>query len=188
MAKRLSQPASEPVTLADVKAQLNITDTVQDAIITRRIGEAREWIEEYLGRALLPSSWRIVLDAFDDQIELDMPPIISITSVQYIDVDGVTQTLAASDYVLDNASEPGWLLPAYDTDWPDTLDTINAVTIEYQAGYASAPAIPGYIKEALMLLVGHWMNHQAAAEAGIVITRVPLAVEQLLASDRVVVL
>lgn len=186
MAKRLTQPALEPVTLSDVKAQLNIRDTIQDGIITRRISEAREWAEEFMQRSLLPSDWIVVIDEFQQTIELAYPPIISVTTVKYIDVTGTQQTLSASAYSLDSYSEPGWLVPKHNTDWPDTLDALNAVEIKYSAGYATPDNIPYPIKEAILLLVGHWMNNQGAAESGAVITRVPLAVEQLLQPYRII--
>lgn len=185
MSKRLTQPATEPVLLADVKAQLNIRDTVQDAIVTRRIKEAREWCEEFLQRALLSSSWKEMLDSFVDEIELTYPPIISVTSVKYYDTNGVQQTLSGSAYSLDNFSEPGIIRRTYGTDWPETRDIPNAVEVIYSAGYADAASIPYPIIEAIMLLVGHWMNNQGSVETGAVITRVPLAVEQLLQPYRI---
>lgn len=185
MAKRLTQPSAEPVLLADVKAQLNIRDTIQDAIITRRIKEAREWCEEFMQRALLSSSWKVMLDGFVDGIELAYPPIISVTSIKYYDTNGVQQTLVNTAYSLDSYSEPGIVNRVYGTDWPDTRDIPNAVEVIYDAGYASVGDIPYPIIEAIMLLVGHWMNNQGAAETGTVITRVPLAVEQLLQPYRI---
>jgi hypothetical protein len=50
----------------------------------------------------------------------------------------------AADYVLDSHSEPGWVLPAADTVWPDTYDTANAVNVNYTAGYGDEA--PGAVK------------------------------------------
>lgn len=185
--KRITQPSSEPVTLAEVKAQLSIqtADTEVDAIITRRITEARQVVETITGRSIMPCQWEVVLDSFPDEIELFYPPATSIVSIKYIDLNQTEQTMDSADYALDSDSTPNWVLPAYGTDWPDTLDTINAVRVRYTSGYASASDVPGPIKEALMLIVGHWMRYQGAVEAGINITRIPYAVECLLESYRV---
>lgn len=185
--KRLTQPSSEPVSLSDVKAQLSISDSLQDDIITRRIVEARQWAEEYMQRTVMPSTWLLMLDKFPNEIELRYPPIISVTSVQYIDNDGVLQTLNSSLYSVDTYNEPGWILPAYGSDWPSTRDTANAVRVEYTAGYASVADVPGPIKEAITLLVGHWMNYQRQIESGEITapTRIPLAVEQLLSHYKI---
>lgn len=181
--KRITQPATEPVLLADVKAQLSIAtaDTLVDAIITRRIIEARQWAENFTGRTIMPSNWEVVLDAFPyDKIELFYPPASAIVSVTYTDSAGATQTMSSGDYYLDTDGIPNWLYPAYNTDWPDTRDVPNAVRVRYTAGYTDAAAVPGPIKEAIMLTVGHWMRYQSAVEAGLNITRVPNAVECLL--------
>ena len=180
--KRITQPSTEPVLLADVKAQLSIAtaDTLVDAIITRRITEARQWAENFTGRTIMPSNWGGVLDSFPHEVELFYPPATAIVSVTYTDPAGVTQTMDSADYYLDEDATPNWVLPAYGENWPDTLDTANAVRVRYTAGYADAAAVPGPIKEAIMLIVGHWMRYQGAVEAGLNITRVPNAVECLL--------
>lgn len=185
--KRITQPSSEPVTLADVKAQLSIqtSDTEVDAIITRRITEARQVVETISGRSIMPCQWEVVLDRFPDEIELYYPPTTSIVSIKYIDTNQAEQTINPSDYALDSDSNINWVLPAYGSAWPTTLDTINAVRVRYQAGYADAASVPGPIKEAIMLIVGHWMRYQSAVEQGLNVTRIPYAVECLLEPYRV---
>ena len=181
--KRLTQPVTEPVTTADVKAQIGIptADTAQDAVIERRITEARTWAEMFMGRTVMSSNWQIKLDAFPPEIQLLYPPVSAIVSLSYTDTNQVEQTLNGADYTLDTGSDyEAWILPAYGKDWPSALDTANAVTVVYTAGYASADAVPGPIKEAIMLTVGHWMNYQPGIEAGQTITRIPHAVEHLL--------
>lgn len=185
--KRITQPSTEPVTLADVKAQMSIAtaDTLVDAIITRRITEARQYAENFMGRTVMPCNWEVVLDAFPNEFELYYPPATDIVSITYIDGTGTTQTMDSADYYLDEDSEPNWVLPAYGTTWPDTLETANAVRCRYTAGYADAASVPGPIKEAIMIVVSHWMRYQSSIESGIQITRIPNAVECLLTPYRV---
>lgn len=57
-------PASEPVTLAEAKDQLYITDTTHDAYITSLIQAAREQVENFTSRALLPQTFTMYLDRF----------------------------------------------------------------------------------------------------------------------------
>lgn len=128
----------------------------------------------------MPSNWEVVLDAFPHEIELFYPPATDIVSITYTDGAGDTQTMAPADYYLDSDSLPNWVLPVYGTDWPTTLDTANAVRVRYTAGYADAASVPGPIKEAIMLIIGHWMRYQSAVESGMNITRIPNAVECLL--------
>ena len=48
-----------------------------------------------------------------------------------------------------------------------------------------AVAVPEIVVEAIIVLVGHWTNFQSRIEGGNFITRVPLAVEQMLDSEKV---
>lgn len=48
-----------------------------------------------------------------------------------------------------------------------------------------AVAVPEIVVEAIIVLVGHWTNFQSRIEGGNFITRVPLAVEQMLDSEKI---
>jgi len=144
--KLITAPAIEPVTLAEAKVQCRVdTDlTAEDDLLSALISTAREMAEHEIGRALINQTWERVLDAFPAaEIELGMPPVSSIVSVTYIDAAGDSQTLASAAYTLEPDLLPGWLLPAEGYEWPDTLDTANAVRVRFVAGYGdSAPNVP----------------------------------------------
>jgi uncharacterized phiE125 gp8 family phage protein len=181
--KVITGPATEPVTLAEMRTQLGITDasdTASDPTITRRIIEARQWVEGYIRRALITQTLEIRQDCFTECIKLPHPPVISITSVKYIDTDGVEQTLGSSNYVLDDYPLVPYIREAYGISWPSTRDEPNAVRVRYSAGYGSASDVPQLIREAIMLIVGHWMNFQPQSENGLVLARVPYAVQDML--------
>ena len=148
--KLITAPTVEPITVAEAKLNLRVTGSALDGDLTRWIGEAREAVEHITGRALLLQTWEKALDGFPtNEIELPRPPVIGIASVKYIDPAGAEQTLAANRYTLDNSNgyTNAWLLAAYGTRWPDTLDTANAVKVRYTAGYGSqASDVPFGIK------------------------------------------
>jgi len=101
------------------------------------------------------------------RIELPMPPLQSVTSLKYIDDAGVEQTMPTADYVVDAQHMIGRIRPAHGTQWPSTLDDEGAVRITFVAGYGAAGAVPQPIKQAILLLVGHWwINREAVGEAG----------------------
>lgn len=58
----LTQPASEPVTLALAKAHLRIDHTAEDDLITSWIKAAREAAEKYTGRRFITQSLRMRLN------------------------------------------------------------------------------------------------------------------------------
>lgn len=182
--KLITAPASEPITLAEAKLHLRVDGTDEDALITALIVAARQSAEHITGRSLMPQTWELALDEFDSAIYLPKPPLVSVTSVKYLDEDGVLQTLDPSAYLLDDYSEPAKLMPAYDTCWPSTRCQANAVTIRYQAGYADAESVPQEIKSWMLLKIGMLYANRESVAVGVSVAEVP-QVDRLLDSCRV---
>lgn len=182
-----SLPTDEPVTLAEVKAHLRIdaTDTTEDAAITGFITAAREYCETYQGRQYLSATRVHQIDRFPSAIiRLPYPPLISITSVVYVDSSGVTQTLASGDYLVDAVSQPGRIAPAYGCSWPSTREQLAAVTITCLCGYGTAADVPRRVKQAILLGVGSMWEHR---EAGAFMDDDALAaIHALLGPERVI--
>lgn len=174
----ITPPASEPVTVSEVKAQLGITDINSDSIIGRRITQAREWAENYTRRALITQTREIRLDGFALELELPGAPVQSIVKIEYVDVNGSIQVVASTDYVMDVYD--GVLRLAYGKSWPSCRGERNAVRVQYICGYGLAAAVPGLIREAIMMIVGHWTNQQQQSESGVVLARIPFAVRDIL--------
>lgn len=157
----ITAPASEPITLAEAKLQCKEDYAENDARIQLYISAAREQCEHILGRSVMPQTWELVLDSFpvNNDIQLQYPTIISITSIKYIDVlTNLEVTLASNQYALDKDSEPGWVMPASGVTWPATADVANAVRVRYQAGYADAASVPTAIKAWTLLAVDYLYN------------------------------
>jgi uncharacterized phiE125 gp8 family phage protein len=186
------EPTVEPITLAEAKLQLRVDDdiTSDDGLISALITAARQKVEIETRRALVTQTQVLKLDQFpsgeNPVIELPNPPLQSVSAVQYVDQNGDTQTLAASEYIVDTVSEPARITPAYNTFWPLTRAQINAVTVTFVCGYASgsgsptdyAANVPQALKAAIKLLVGHWYeNREAVAAANL--KPLPMAVDSL---------
>ena len=172
----VTPPAVEPITLAEAKAHLRVTASDEDALITALITAARTTCENEIRRSLITQTWELTLDQFPDAIELPYPPVIGVTSVQYIDATGGTETtLSAASYTLDAKCEPGWLVPAYGYEWPTPRDEINAVTVIYTAGYGASSAVPEAIKAWIKLHVGHWYANREASVVGATAVQLPFA-------------
>ena len=177
--KVITAPKIEPVSIAEVKTQLGIDFSQTDDLISRRIVEARKWVESYTGRALITQTREKRWDCFVDEHEVESA--LTVVSVKYIDTDGVETTLDTSDYVLDTYPFIPHVRAAYGVSWPSTRAERNAVRIQYTAGYGPlSTSVEPIIREAIILLVGHWMNNQPQAESGISMSRVPYAVRDLL--------
>lgn len=152
----ITGPAQEPVTLAEAKLHLRVTDSSEDALITSLISASRSLAEHETGRALITQTWERVLDAFPAaEIMLGRPTVLAITSITYLDTTGTLQTLSGSRYVLDADSPAGYVACATGYSWPDTIDAMNAVRVRFTAGYgALASAVPSDIKQWMLLQIG----------------------------------
>ena len=176
----ITAPTVEPLDAATLKLWCRIDGTDEDALLASLfIPAARQACENATGRALLSQTWEVVLDAWPagSAIELPRAPVLAITSVKYIDTAGVQQTLAGAAYALDNDSEPGWLLPAYGTDWPEALDTANAIRVRYTAGYgAAATDVPQALRMWIALhAAAAYANREASGDARMVAENPALA-------------
>ncbi len=62
--QRLTQPAIEPVSLAEIIQHVREYTTIDTATqneLTGLVTAAREWVEDYTGRALVDQTWRLTL-------------------------------------------------------------------------------------------------------------------------------
>lgn len=162
------QPATEPLSLAEVKSYLRVTGSDDDAFISFLIGVARETAEHEIGRSLITQTREKILDVFPIDIRLDYPTVQSVTSIKFLDENGDEQTLSTSSYKLDNASDsgPAWIKIATGLAWPSTCPEINAVRVRYVAGWTNAAEVPQSIKQWMLLNIGHWYeNREATSEA-----------------------
>lgn len=152
-----------PVTLEEAKIHVRqdpSMGTLEDGLITRLIAAATASAEQFTHRQLITASWRLVLDAFPcGEIQIPKPPLQAKPVVKYRQAsDGAEVTLDAATYDADLPSGPtaamGAIVPAYLQSWPITWPGINAVRIEFGAGYGLAVAVPDGIKQAILQLVG----------------------------------
>lgn len=181
----VTAPATEPVSLTEAKLHLRVDATDEDTLITALITAARQLVEEETWRALVTQTWDYVADDWPegDALAMPRPPLQSVTSITYVDADGVTQTMPAADYIVDTYQHR--VVLADDADWPsDDLYPTSAVRVRYVAGYGAASAVPGPIKQAMLLLIGHLYESREAAIVGTIATELPLGVRALLAPYR----
>lgn len=162
---RFVQPALEPVTVAEAKAHLRIDRSDEDAYIASLITVARQGAENRTERTLINTTWKLTIDAFPEAILLPVPPIVSVQSIAYINYAGATVVLDPADYVLDRASEPGWVTPAIGKTFPSALG-INSVTVTYVAGYGALAAdVPAPIRHWILLAVGEMYDGNRSVSA-----------------------
>lgn len=152
--RRTTPPAALAVSLQSAKDSLRIMagDTALDSLITLAIKAITLEAEHQLGRSLVTQGWRLTLDAFQQALRLDFAPVSGVTSIKYYDAANALQTLHPDDYTVDTASEPGYVVPAPGKAWPATYSRVNAVEVEYLAGYgASEDDVPANIQSYILV-------------------------------------
>jgi len=178
-------PTVEPVTVGEIKAHLRIDHGDQDDYLETLITAARQACESATRRALVEQTWKMYLDAFPAAIRPPRPPLRSVSSLQYVDTDGNTQTLDSGQYDVDTDREPGEVREAYGCCWPSTRDHPNAVIVTFKAGYGTdAASVPAPVKHAIKLLAAHLYEHPESVVVGMIAAELPQGVEYLLAPYR----
>jgi uncharacterized phiE125 gp8 family phage protein len=163
--KLITGPEVEPLTLAQAKAQCRIEHDDEDDLIEGFILTTRRQVEHLSDRPLITQVWEQVLDGFPcGAIELGKANVLSIVSLKYLDLSGDEITMASDAYSLDaEDTAECWLHPAYNTEWPSTIDTANAVRVRFTCGYgASADEVPEEAKTWMRLMIGHYYRNREA--------------------------
>lgn len=186
MGLRVVTPAAiKPVDPAEVEHQL-ATEPEQGAHVLALIAAATEQVETYTGRALINRTLAYTLDAFPcGLLELPRPPLSSISEIRYLDENGDQQILDDALYRVSTTREPGVVEPAYGESWPATRAVIDAVEIEYVAGYGAAAAdVPAVLRQALVMMVGEWLEFREGLVIGTIAEEIPHAIKMLLNGER----
>lgn len=161
------EPVSEPLTVSEVKTWLRVEDgiTADDTLISSLITAARKHVERYTGISLLSQTIQEVYDDFplandketpNAELRLSVSPLISVTSVGYVDSTGSDQTVSALNYVVDDTTKPGRIAPTFNYTWPETYNVINAVTVTYSVGHTTTTSV-GFPSE-LLIAMKLWIS------------------------------
>ncbi len=178
-----AEPAKEPITLSEAKRHIRYPLDDEDANIERiYIPAARRRVESETGRALITQTKTLTLDDFPGgscPIWIPCAPLQSVDSIVYAANDGTQTTLSTDDYVVDTNSEPGRILPKFGNPWPATKERTlsSTVLVTFDAGYGSTTSsVPAGIREAMLLLIGHYFYHREDVVLGLNANLLPRAV------------
>lgn len=158
---------AELATISQVRSELGIVGNDQDAVISRKLEAAEQWLREVCDR---PNGFvtQSVTETFDgeggDEIPLSYRPVAA-SPAPVVTING--NTLAATSYTIKNQSTLAFITPGYAVGSTRNYESRavtgvpfrspsfgydrNQVSVTYTGGYA-ADAIPANLTEAAIAL------------------------------------
>jgi uncharacterized phiE125 gp8 family phage protein len=174
--KLITPPISEPITLQEAKDYLRVDFNNDDALISTLITAARQFIEKLTRRSIAVATWEMSLDEFPQgEIIIPLPPLKTINSISYIK-DGTPQTF--NDYEVDDYSQPARIKG----EWPETDNVLNAVKINFDAGYDT---VPEPLKQAILLLISHWYENREPVTTNGSPANIPFTIDALVSQYKI---
>lgn len=131
-------PTKLPVPIEQARANMRIDGDYMDPFLELWLKGIAAATEHEIGQCLMRQTWQVRLDAFPDAIDLPHP-VLSVTSVAYLDLDGVEQVLAPATYKLTPARYQTSLAPVRGATWPATSPESHAVVVTVECGYGDTP-------------------------------------------------
>ena len=154
---RTSNPVSGlAVSLEEAKLHLRISGPSQDDELLLLIEASTERLERDINRGIMQATWQQSMYCFPtsgDRIDLMMGMSTAVSSITYVDSDGVTQTLNQSDYTY---SQARGCVFSTTGDWPEVSSTavMDKVFINFTCGVADSGCVPKLYKQAVLLETG----------------------------------
>lgn len=175
-------PPDPIVTWDDAQAHLRLNGDDEQTYVEGLAQAALTWIggpRGWLGYAIGQQTLEARFAAFGCRtIELPIGPVHAVTGIRYLDTSGAEQTIPEGDYSL---LSDGRIHLAGGAAWPAVFDDPEAVRITFEAGEEEVAAP---IKQAMLLLIGHWFANREAVNVGNIVNQMPLSVEALLSTYR----
>jgi hypothetical protein len=182
-------PAAPIISAADAKLRQTDLAGATDAVVNAAIATATTALENYTGRAIGVQT----LDWYPDEVDsissyapyyrcksyygrllavvanllfrLPRPPLVSVTSIKYLDADHVEQTFSSADYWVSGVGRTGRITLKSGSSWPTVGAYPDAVVIRFVAGYS---VVPEPLISAVLLEAAESVAAQASGGSGAV--------------------
>jgi uncharacterized phiE125 gp8 family phage protein len=162
----VQEPGDLPVSVDECKLHLRIDSDDEDELIEMYLTAGVSHLDGangWLGRSIVSQAWSQQFDAFAHDMLLNFSPVSSITSVVYLDADGIEQTVNDDQYQLINGGSSPTVRFVNDFVLPTTQTDLPVVTITFVSGYSDdTDEIPAAIKVAILLMVGDMYQSREA--------------------------
>jgi len=168
----ISPPVAEPVSLAAARQHLRVDHDDDDALIASLIRAAREEIERMSRHALVPQVLELRMSAWPSSrvLRLPRPPLRAVQLVRYRAQGELVEVDLMHTAITGHAA-------SVVADWPRSVALEEAgLRVRYEAGFDSPP---DSLRQAMLLLIGHWYEHREGALQGHISREVAFGVDSL---------
>ena len=173
-----AQPATEPVTPAELRAHVRVDDGAADALLLGYLIAARQHVEAFLGRPILPTPMRAEIEAWPESGALLLDaPVLTVDSVT-VTAPGETDAPWSTFLVRPGTGGAKRLRPATGADWP-TLPDDAVIVITITAGWTS-DMVPGQVLTAILQTAAHWYSVREVVNIGNITSEIPQTGKKLL--------
>jgi uncharacterized phiE125 gp8 family phage protein len=167
----ITPPTATPISIQEIRAQCRVDSADEDALLAAYVRAATDAVEQMTGLRLLTQEWEYSVDGFPERcgwLRLPLAPLFALTSIVYLDTQGVAQTLPVTTYLIKGlgSTQPARLILAPNQGWPATWHGVSSVIVRAQFGWTDWNGIPEALRQAVLLLAAYWFGQREAASIG----------------------
>lgn len=202
--KKVTEATDWPFQVPDLKDQLRISvsSDADDRNLEAYLDAAVELVEGLAGCSVMKQTWQLGLEQFpfsrgNDRWRMGRPillprgPLVTVTSIKYINVSGSDVTLDPSGYLVSKNEKPSAIYPPYSGTFPTAREVPDSVRVTYVAGMAvndageSDPAlVRESVKMSIKFLAGHWYSNREPVPVDVKPEKLPYALETLICASK----
>lgn len=189
--ERISGGAVDLIELDDAKDHLRLLEDDFDVEVQRAISAASAYLDVDsdgfggLSFPLVNQQWSSRARGFIPSVlRLPFSRITAIDEIRFISPEGAAETVAPDHYIKVKSGRDTLIHLLSGKVWPSVADRPDAVDVRFTAGFEDVDSVPGDIKSAARLLIGHFFHNREAAAAGDVPQEIALGVERLVGRYR----
>jgi uncharacterized phiE125 gp8 family phage protein len=175
----VSTEAWRPFSVADLRANMRRTSTIEDALLSKFIESSTRYVERLTQRSILGRTLRISLPVWPAWLELPAPPLrfaanadpSTAVTIKYLPPTGAAVTLTGDEFRL-YCSDQVWRLERGEDLAPEIKDHPRAVTVEFNVGWRDDAHLTAEAPDLLDAIMLHASHRDANREATIMEPRV----------------
>lgn len=171
----VTQPIAEPVSVAEVTDFMRLNNA-NEQYLGDLISVARSCCEDHQKRAYMTQTLEVLYDVegMASPWRLELPRSQDLQSVETVNADGIAVTgYSIYEDLLTRVVMVG-------------SDTTKTVKITYKTGRDNASDVDVKVKHAIKMLTAHYYEHRIAVSDNAKLQKIPLGIESLLNTGRVI--